>query len=163
MIDNYRIVFGILVIAIFSGCSTTSNPRDFESHVTVAPNVNPDHQGRPSPVSVKIYQLIDISGFQEADFFSLYDDGPKTLGKDLISVVERELQPGAIYEFTTVIDEDTRYIAVLAAFRNIERAQWRMAVGLPEEEFFDFLRSRVLQINLTDLTISTAILLNREF
>ncbi len=141
---------------VASGCASTPKPRIFAGQLTVAPNANPDHQGRASPVVIKIYQLKDVGAFSEADFFSLYDDGENVLGGDLISVEERELQPGVNYDYSASITPEASYIAVIAAFRDIEKAQWRVITELPDRGFFDFMRSRILQINVTDLNVSAA-------
>lgn len=141
---------------VASGCASAPTPRIFAGQLIVAPNANPDHQGRASPVVIKIYQLKDVGAFSEADFFSLYDDGENVLGGDLISVEERELQPGVNYDYSASVAPETSYIAVIAAFRDIEKAQWRVITELPEKGFFDFMRSRILQINVTDLNVSAA-------
>lgn len=143
-------------VLVVSGCASAPKPRTFSGQLTVAPNVNPDHQGRASPVVVKIYQLKDAGAFSEADFFSLYDEGEAVLGDDLISVEERELQPGVNYDYSASVAPEASYIAVIAAFRDIEKAQWRVITELPEKGFFDFMRSRILQINVTDLNVSAA-------
>lgn len=146
----------VVVVLAVSACTSTPKPRTFSGQLTVAPNANPDHQGRPSPVVVKIYQLKDVSAFNEADFFSLYDEGETVLGGDLIAVEERELQPGVNYDYSASVAPEAGYIAVIAAFRDIEKTQWRVIIALPEKGFFDFMRSRILQINVTDLNVSAA-------
>lgn len=144
----------LCVVVFVSGCASTPKPRTFVGQITVAPNVNPDYEGRASPVVVRIYQLKSVAVFNEADFFSLYDEGQSILGADLIAVEERELQPGIRYDYSADVDPEAAYIAVIAAFRDIEKAQWRVITALPESGFFDFMRNRILQINLTNLNVS---------
>ncbi|MCF6236910.1 MAG: type VI secretion system lipoprotein TssJ [Gammaproteobacteria bacterium] len=147
----------VLMVLIMSSCaSNTPKQRTFTGHLIVAPNANPDHQGRPSPIIVKIYQLKEVSAFQESDFFSLFDEGRAILSGDLISVEERELQPGISYDYTADVDPATTYIAMIAAFRDIEKARWRVVVKLPEKDFFDFIKNRILQVNVSDLSVSAA-------
>jgi len=160
---RFLIFIVISMVLVFSGCTGTQKSRVFVGQITVSPDANPDHQGRASPVEVKIYQLKDIKSFQEADFFSLNDDGPKVLGSDLISVEGRELRPGVTYDYSAKVHPDTIYLGVLAAFRNIEKAQWRVTTKLPEKNFFDFMRRRSLRIHVTDDSVSSALFINNKF
>ncbi len=158
MTDRWRYILFVWVIAValfMSGCASTPKPRTFTGHFTVATNVNPDHQGRPSPVVVKIYHLKKIKTFQAADFFSLYDKGKKVLGDDLIFVEERELHPGLNYYFSTSVAPKAQYVAVIAEFRDIEKSQWRVVTKVPKKCFFDFLkRRRTLHVDVIDRKVS---------
>jgi type VI secretion system protein VasD len=91
----------------------------------VQPNVNPDTRGRASPVVVRIYELKSVAGFNRADFFSLYEHDKETLGEDLIARDEAQLLPGNTSQLQRQLQPDTRSIGVVAAFRDLEHAQWR--------------------------------------
>ena len=153
------VVFSLAVISF--GCASGPQQkefRDFTGDITISPDSNPDHEGQPSPVLVRIYQLHSADGFLEADFFSLYDDGPAVLGKDLINIVEKELQPGNRYKYEAKVDSEAMFVAVMAAFRDFEKARWRVVVEVPNKHFFSFMEKKILQINVADLGVSAAFL-----
>lgn len=129
-----------------------------KGQITTAADLNPDYRGRPSPVRLTIYQLASADAFNEADFFSLADSGDDLLGGDLIDKTERTLQPGIeAMEFEEEFDEGARYIGIVAAYRDIEQAQWRGLVELPQKGFFKsfFSRSKMM-IELQALAVTVA-------
>jgi type VI secretion system protein VasD len=107
-----------------------AKPSIAELSFVIDPNVNPDAAGRPSPVMVRIYELRSTAAFNNADFFALYDRDQEQLGPDLVSRDELPLQPGATPQAITTLRSDTRYVGVIAAFRDIERARWRASTPI---------------------------------
>jgi len=78
------------------------------------------------------YALEQISAtFNAADFFSLYERDKETLGADVLAREEFQLMPGDKRQFQRPTQADTRFVAVVAAFRDLERAQWRAASAVP--------------------------------
>lgn len=92
--------------------------------------VNPDSSGRPSPIIVRLYELKTVAGFNRADFFSLWDREQDTLSADLVAREEIQLRPGEQRTIERPADPDARQLAVVAAYRNLERADWRRAVPI---------------------------------
>ena len=74
-----------------------------------------------------------------ADFFTLYDDAQTLLSKDLISVEERELLPGAHYEYDLELEPKTEYVGILVAFKEIDKAKWISVAQVPEKKWFDLI------------------------
>jgi type VI secretion system protein VasD len=105
-------------------------PSVAELSFVIDPNVNPDASGRPSPVIVRIYELKSLSAFNRADFFALYERDREQLGPDLVNRDELPLMPGASPQAITTLRSDTRYLGVIAAFRDIERAHWRASTPI---------------------------------
>ena len=66
-----------------------------------------------------------LSVFENADFYSLYDEEAATLGSDLIGRDEFEIRPGDERRYERELDLMTRYLGVVAAFRDLENARWR--------------------------------------
>lgn len=161
--NNWKYLSSLILCLALLAAGCASGPplkefRDFTGDITVSPDANPDHEGQPSPVLVRVYQLRSADGFLEADFFALYDDGPAVLGKDLITIVEKELRPGNRYKYEAKVDTEAMFVAVVAAFRNIEKARWRVVIEVPDERFFSFMEKKILQINVADLSVSAAFL-----
>jgi len=96
--------------------------------VAAAADTNPDATGRPSPVVVRIYQLKTDAAFNSAEFMSLFDDEQKILGPELISRDEFVLAPSERRMMEVSVSGETRYLAAIAAFRDIRNAQWRVLV-----------------------------------
>jgi type VI secretion system protein VasD len=102
--------------------------------VAVAPNVNPDSRGRASPIVTRLFELKSLAAFQSADFFSLFDRDKETLGNDLVAKEELVLQPGENRQFKREMQADTRFVAMIAGYRDIERSRWRASTPVPLNE-----------------------------
>lgn len=105
-------------------------PKVLTIDVLAAANLNPSTSGRPSPVVVRIYELKAAAPFESADFISLFDKDQATLGGDVIARDEFVLSPGESMAIKRELDAESKFIAVMAAFRDLERAKWRAVVPL---------------------------------
>jgi type VI secretion system protein VasD len=122
------ILAGIVTLA--AGCGS-SRPPLLQGSIKAASATNPDLNGRPSPVVVRIYELRGVGAFNSADFFSLFDKEAETLGADLVGREEYELQPGETRPYKRQLQPDTKFIGVAAAFRDLENARWRQSAAVP--------------------------------
>ena len=92
-------------------------------------DVNPDIEGRPSPIVIRLFYLKTTDVFSTVDFFALFDQGDETLADALVAKEEYQLGPGERRQFALgEIDEDIRYIGVIGAYRNIDKARWRASI-----------------------------------
>ena len=105
-------------------------PKVLTLDVLAAANLNPSASGRSSPVVVRIYELKAVAPFESADFVSLFDKDQSTLGGDVIARDEFVLSPGESMAIKRDLTADSKFIAVMAAFRDLERAKWRAVVPL---------------------------------
>jgi type VI secretion system protein VasD len=101
--------------------------------VAAASNANRGPSGQGLPVVVRLYELSAQGAFSSADFFSLYNDQAGALGGELVASEEMNLAPGADRLLAKPLSPDARYLGVLAAFRDIDNAQWRALVPLAAE------------------------------
>lgn len=101
--------------------------------ISASADANPDVNGRPSPVVVRIYQLRAEAAFNAAGFFALFDDDQKILGPELISRDEFMLAPTDKRTIDVVVSGQTRFVGAIAAFRDIRNSQWRMLVPAPRK------------------------------
>jgi len=126
-----------------------------KSLITSTADLNPDFRGRPSPVVLILFQLAAADTFKNADFASLYDPKAPVLGKDLIDRTQMTVQPGEMRPLEAEFDESARFLGVVAAYRDIEHAEWRGVVVLPEKGFFKKVFSRQkLVIALESIALS---------
>lgn len=99
-------------------------------NISVGNLVNPDVNGRPSPIVVRLYELKNIGKFEEADFFKLFENHEASLGSDLLASEKFHFKPGDAKAVSHAISPDTKYIAVTAAFRNFNQAVWRDSIAI---------------------------------
>ena len=129
-----------------------------KTEITTAADLNPNRTGRPSPVALFMFQLKAAEAFQNADYFSLTAAEATVLGGDLIERTQLMLKPGEARPMEAEFDEEARYIGFVAAFRDIENAQWRGLVELPEKGFLKKMFSRTkLMIALDSLAVTASL------
>lgn len=97
-------------------------------NATAAADLNPSSTGRPSPLTVRLYELSADAAFNRADFLSVYQGEAAALGGDLVTREEFVLQPGESRKLQKPLNEKTRFIAVFGVYRSFERAVWRVIV-----------------------------------
>lgn len=134
------------------GCASKApKPSKVSGAIQANVQLNPSVTNRPSPVLLRIYELKSATVFNSADFMALFQGDQATLAADLVSREEMMLQPGEQRPYNKTLAPETRFIAVMAAYRNLERATWRQAVAvLPGRE-------QVLQIRADTLAVSVTV------
>lgn len=140
-----RIISLPLLAVIFSlslsACSVMSainpfsseEPEDTLVDITIKAdgNINPDFNGRASPVKLRIYQLKSSEVFDNADFFALEAKDEETLGGDLLKRTDVTMTPDGQDSIAgIVLEKETCCIGVFAAYRNVEDATWRQTIKL---------------------------------
>ncbi|WP_085726876.1 type VI secretion system lipoprotein TssJ [Pseudomonas sp. R37(2017)] len=126
------VAFGLLV-----GCSSLSpysKVTKLNLKLTTSDQLNPDLNGRPSPIVVRLFELKHPVTFENADFFSLYERARETLAPDLIAGEELELRPGETVELKLSVKAGSRYVGVLAAYRDLPETRWRYTVQVTPME-----------------------------
>lgn len=100
-------------------------------YVTSARDVNPDSQGRPAPVVVRVYGLAAKDSFALAAPIQLLQQDAKTMGADMLDRHELVLAPGDQKFVTLPANEKVNFVGVTAAYRGIDKAKWREVVAVP--------------------------------
>jgi type VI secretion system protein VasD len=128
---KYPLIFGLVIgILCCSGCGSAR----LDLNVASQPNVNPDNSGRPSPVLVKTYELRNDLAFKQADFQSLFGNPVQALGADLIASDELVFIPGEARKVSYKPAPETRFLGIVAGFRQMERAHWRIIKPVDPEK-----------------------------
>lgn len=109
-------------------------PTRIEATLAAAADVNPDIEGRPAPVVVRLYELAADTSFGNADFFQLNDDDATVLGADLVARSEYVLVPGETVRVSKTLSEDVRFLGATAAYQAIEMAAWRALMPVPANQ-----------------------------
>ncbi len=138
-----------LLTALLIGCSAAnlvvepySNLEIYAKH-----DINPDSNGRPSPVVVYIFELSENTLFENQDFFSLYEDYERVLGADLVNKYELSLTPGKKETYNASMLPKTEYLGIVAAFRDIENSNWRQVIKVDKTGYNTY------QVLLEDLSL----------
>lgn len=140
-----KTLLALAAFVMFAGCSALSpysNVTKLNLKLTASDQLNPDINGRPSPIVVRLFELKQPVAFENADFFSLYGGAKQFLAQDLVASEELELRPGEVTEMKLRLAEGSRYVGVLAAYRDLPESKWRDTVSLTP-----------LEITSVDLTL----------
>lgn len=114
------------LMSLFAGPKVTS----VSGQLVAAADLNPSVSGRPSPLTVRLYELTSLTAFGNADFITLYQSDKATLAAEMLARDDIVLAPGETRPYARNLNPETRYLAVLAAYRDIERAQWRASAPI---------------------------------
>lgn len=120
----------LLALALLAGCATSPVTTPVALTLVAAPDVNPDAQGRASPVAVRFYALKAPGGFESADYFSLQDRDTETLGADMALRKELVLTPGQQQDFQIELDADVSALGFTGGYRDLNHARWRQVLPL---------------------------------
>ncbi|KJJ97577.1 MULTISPECIES: type VI secretion system lipoprotein TssJ [Pseudomonas] len=143
-----KALVALTTLAMLASCSSLSpysSMTKLNLKLTASDELNPDLNGRPSPVVVRLIELKHPVAFENADFFSLYERAKESLAPDMVTSEELELRPGETVELKLSVEEGSRYVGVLAAYRDLSQSQWRYVVQLTAQA-----------LNEADLTLDQA-------
>jgi len=143
------IAVGTLCLALGACASSQEKTDKARMAITAESAVNPDANGRPSPIVVRVYQLKADDKFASADFFALFDDDQKALGGDLLGREEVELAPGEKKELQFAVKRDAKFVGVLAAYRDIRNSRWRVIKPAPKKGWLDVFGKDAISVNLS--------------
>jgi type VI secretion system VasD/TssJ family lipoprotein len=96
--------------------------------------LNTDKLQGSASLALRVYVLRDADAFQRASFDSLYDNDESILGAAMLRRETLHLRPGETRELALALGGDARFVAVFAAYRELERSQWRSVLVLPPDE-----------------------------
>lgn len=129
-------IFGLHPVAalgvalLLSACAGPPKPASVTGTIQASAQINPSASKRPSPLLIRIYELKSAAAFNAADFMSLYQRDQAELAADLLAKEEFVLSPGETKTFAKTLAPDTRFLGVVAAYRDLEHAKWRSIVAI---------------------------------
>lgn len=139
---------GAAAAVALPGCGVfSSGPATLSTTVVASAQVNPDARRRPSPVVVRVFELKAPTLFEQADFVSLFEKDQATLAAEFVSREEFVLRPGESKPINKPLSPDTKFIGVMAAFRELERARWRAVVPVVAK------KKNVVEISLDGIVL----------
>ncbi len=134
-------------------------PAAVEIRATIYPaqNVNPNIDGRPSPVELRLYQLRSATAFLASDFFSVFARDDQILAEDLLAREEFQLLPGRTEYYQAKRADGARFVAVFVAYRDYNRSHWRAIVALPDDALTGFDRSIPMFVEVAESAVNLEI------
>ncbi len=151
---NYLAYQGMMIVLLamlLNGCGITDGFGLFaeeepppepvytiDLNISASNRLNPDLENRPSPVVARIYQLKSGDTLKNSDFFEVYENDEVLLGKDLTYRKELELKPNDDLFFSSKLKEDTQFLGIFAAFRDLDEAVWQLVVEVKPEQMNSF-------------------------
>ena len=82
------------------------------------------------------------------EFSEIFYNDRKALGADLLGQKEFNVKPGDKLTYDDTVSPETRYIGIVAGFRDIENATWRTIAAATQEN------ENALIVNVDSLSVS---------
>lgn len=117
------------------------------------PALNPNVEGQPAPVEVRIFQLAAPRAFEAADFATLFRPPQSAPQAEVLAQDDFMLRPGQIHEHHQSLGAAVQALGVAAAFRDLEHAVWHVTVPLKPNR---------LNLVLIDLDRNTIRVMDRQ-
>lgn len=142
----------IICLCVFlTACGSTSeNNVDFKYLISASSDINPDIEGRPSSVIVRVYQLTNKINFENANYDELFESNHNALGTEFITLNEYFVDPSSKNEIELKISENAKFIGVVVGYRSVDMVTWRTVKTVPEESFW---RGSGLEIKIEKLSV----------
>jgi len=135
-IKNFTI--SIFLPLLINACSTqnekTPEARAIEMTLTAGKNSNPDRDGRAAPVEVFIYALTEQDNFNGSDYFTLLAGNNPALVTEIKMRKQVILKPQGEKKLDFTVEGEVNSLAVVAAYRDINEAQWSALYSLPKQQ-----------------------------
>jgi type VI secretion system VasD/TssJ family lipoprotein len=92
--------------------------------------LNPDRNGKPLSLVVRLYQLSGKDKFEQATYQALLKGDHKVLEGELLTKSEITLHPNSQEVVRIDPRKETQYIGVMAMFRDPQSQQWRRTIPI---------------------------------
>jgi len=151
MLDYFKKMSVVCLCIILTACgATTENNVDFRYLISASSDINPDIEGRPSSVIVRVYQLANKINFENANYDALFESDHNALGTEFITLNEYFVDPNSQNDVDLKISENTKFIGVVVGYRSVDMVTWRTVMPVPEKSFW---RDSGLEIKVEKLSV----------
>ena len=145
-------LLSLALLGLFSACAGGPPKREaLDMQITATAEVNPDMQGRPSPVILHIMELNSTEQFNRLDYMSLTQPSGAALGAELLGKNQMVMQPGETKALPTELNPMTTAIGLVAGYRDIDNATWRKVIPITQGD------TKGITITLEQTQIITAV------
>lgn len=140
-----------MCVALLAGCAGTPKPEKIGMQISATADVNPDLQGRPSPVILHVLELNSEEQFNRLDYISLTQPSGAALGQDLLGKTRLILSPGDSKQLPLELHSQTTFIGLVAGFRDIDNAVWRTTIPVVQG------KTKGVTVTLAKQSITTSV------
>jgi len=119
-----------VAVAVAACAGGPPKPAQVTGTIQASAQVNPSASKRPSPLLLRVYELKSAAAFNNADFMSLYQRDQAELSTEMLGKDEFVLAPSETKSFAKTLAPETRFLGVVAAFRDLEHSKWRSVVAI---------------------------------
>ena len=145
-------LLSLALLGLFSACAGGPPKREaLDMQITATADVNPDLQGRPSPVILHIMELNSTEQFNRLDYMSLTQPSGAALGAELLGKNQVVMQPGETKALPMELNPMTSGIGLIAGYRDIDNAAWRKVIPITQGS------TKGIAITLEQTQITTAV------
>jgi type VI secretion system protein VasD len=99
--------------------------------IIATPHINPEENGEPRPVQIRIYQLKGDALFRNASFEQIWKEDEAKLGKDLLGKQEFPVYPDSRKAIEFERNPEAEFAVVAGLFRTPKGKQWFTSFELP--------------------------------
>ncbi len=122
----------ITTLVCLSACGGVPKRENIGLQISASADVNPDSQGRPSPITLHVMELSSEGQFNRLDYLSLTQSSSTALGPDLLGQTTLVLSPGNNRQLPLELNPLTAFIGLVAGYRDIDNAVWHTSVPVTQ-------------------------------
>ena len=127
------ILLTMAMLGLLTSCASKPPKReDLDMQINATADVNPDMQGRPSPVILHILELNSTEQFNRLDYMSLTQPSGAAMGTEMLGKNQVIMQPGETKTLPMELNPLTTAIGLVAGFRDIDNAAWRKVIPITQ-------------------------------
>jgi type VI secretion system protein VasD len=155
------IVLLVACAAVVAACKSKPPPVETPKpiiavvSIVAAPDLNPNREGRPSPVFLRLLLLRDGAKFLNADFDDVTARSDQVLAASVIGRDERMVEPGSAIKVTLEVLPEARMLGVVAEFSDLPGSRWRAATPVTEGGLLSQFKGHSLLISVGRQSVST--------
>lgn len=129
------LMIGILMattMVLLSSCGGAPKRENVGLQISATADVNPDLQGRPSPIILHVLELNSEEQFNRLDYMSLTQSSGTALGPDLLGKTRLILSPGDNRNLPLELNPQTTFVGLVAGYRDIDNSSWRTSIPITQ-------------------------------
>ncbi|MEJ2372574.1 MAG: type VI secretion system lipoprotein TssJ [Sulfurimonas sp.] len=126
-----KILLTVFIIFLMSGCA--SKPTHIDLEITSAKEINVDEDNVSSPLMLVFYELSSADKFAKLSYWDVIDNGGEKLKDDIVSQTKHPILPNEEQTYKIVFSDKTKYLGIVAKFRDIAESNWRYIINLEKD------------------------------
>lgn len=118
-------------LLIVCGCCTSLAAQTINIQLQTSPAANVNDAKQASPLPVSLFLLADNEKFSKAGYFSLEDNGRRTLGAAYVGKRSFILLPNVRRDII-LQSSDARYLGIIGGYNTLKGKHWRRVIKLSD-------------------------------